>query len=103
MRKIIIALVFFNAALNYIQCGEDEERLPLAIEDDDYDELYNALVTGRMPIYNRNTCSRRIKRRLATGNYKIEEVVHPITGQVGKYIVSVLISSPKLLWYTHHF
>ena len=60
--------------------------MPAAIEDADYEALYNALLTGRPPIIKRNINS----RRLATGKYIIKELEHPITRQVANYIASVL-------------
>ena len=89
MVKILFLIFFLNAAFNNVQCGAGDERLPAAIEDADYEALYNALLTGRLPIIKRNINSRRMQHRLATGKYIIKELEHPITGQVAKYIASV--------------
>ena len=89
--KVIFLVIIFPVLYNFVCCGDLDERLPSAMNEEDYQALYNALLAGKIDVLKRDINSRRIYRRLLTGRYVLKETQHPITGKMTKNIVSITI------------
>ena len=83
-----IALIFTVHLIKVAQCGggENEERMPLAMDEDDYQALFDALLQGKVEVIKRNTTLRRAYTRLRSGKYTLKEDIHPVTGIMTKVL-----------------
>ena len=84
-----VFLVFFIRLYNFATCGDPDERLPMAMEEEDYETLLNALEGNFGIIDKGNSRWLRTYRRIQTGRYAIRELQHPVTGEVSNNIVSI--------------